>query len=91
LDPENGVLMRFQIIWSEPAAEQLRKLDRQLAKRIFRKVSELQEDPYRYVTKLVGSPNYRLRVGDYRVVLDIQGSILVILVLKVGHRREIYK
>jgi len=83
--------MRFQIIWSEPATEQLRKLDRQLAKRIFRKVLELEEDPFRYVTKLVGSPNYRLRVGDHRVILDIQGNCLVILVLKVGHRREIYK
>jgi mRNA interferase RelE/StbE len=48
--------MRFQIIWSEPATEQLRKLDRQLAKRIFRKVSELHEDPFLHVTKLVGSP-----------------------------------
>ncbi|AAM03503.1 TPA: type II toxin-antitoxin system RelE/ParE family toxin [Methanosarcina acetivorans] len=83
--------MRFQIVWSKPAAEQLRKLDRPLAKRIFRKVSELQEDPFRYVTKLVGSPNYRLRIGDYGVILEIQGSLLVILVLKVGHRRDIYK
>jgi mRNA interferase RelE/StbE len=83
--------MRFQIIWSEPATEQLRKLDRQLAKRIFRKVSELNEDPFLHVTKLVGSPNYRLRIGDYRVILDIQGNCLVILVLRVGHRKNIYK
>ena len=83
--------MRFQIVWSEHAAEQLRKLDRPLAKLIFRKVMELQEGPFRYVTKLTGSPSYRLRVGDYRVILDIQGSNLVILVLKIGHRRNIYK
>ncbi|PAV14499.1 addiction module toxin RelE [Methanosarcina spelaei] len=83
--------MHYQIIWSEPAVNQLRKLDHQLAKRIFHKVSELKEDPFRYVTKLVGSPNYRLRVGDYRVILEIQGSCLKILVLKIGHRRDIYK
>lgn len=83
--------MHFQIIWSEPAAEQLRKLDRQLAKRIFHKVSELKEDPFHYVTKLVGSPNYRLRVGDYRVILEIQGSCLKILVLKIGHQKDIFK
>jgi mRNA interferase RelE/StbE len=83
--------MHYQIIWSEPAANQIRKLDRQLAKRIFHKVSELKEDPFRYVTKLVGSPNYRLRVGDYRVILEIQGSLLKILVLKIGHRKDIYK
>jgi mRNA interferase RelE/StbE len=83
--------MRFQIIWSDPATEQLRKLDRQLAKRIFRKVSELHEDPFPHVIKLIGSPNYRLRIGDYRVILDIQGNCLVILVLGVGHRKNIYK
>lgn len=83
--------MHYQIIWSEPAVNQLRKLDRQLAKSIFRKVSELKEDPFRYVTKLVGSPNYRLRVGDYRVILKIQGSCLKILVLKIGHRLGIYR
>lgn len=83
--------MRYQIIWSEPASEQLKKLDRQQAKRIFLKVSELQDDPFRYVTKLSGSSYYRLRVGGYRVILDIHRSCLVILVLKVGHRRKIYK
>lgn len=57
--------MHHQIVWVESTAEQLRKLDSHMAKRIFHKVSELKEDPFRYVTKLVGSPNYRLRVGDY--------------------------
>jgi len=38
----------------------------------------------------VNSPYYRLRVGDYRVILDIQEAILRILVLKVGHRESIY-
>jgi mRNA interferase RelE/StbE len=83
--------MHYQIVWSEPAADELRKLNRQLAKPIFHKVSELKEDPFRYVTKLVGSPTYGLRVGDYRVILEIQGSCLKILVLKIGHRRDIYK
>jgi mRNA interferase RelE/StbE len=83
--------MHYQIIWSEPAAEQLSKLGRQLAKRIFHKVSELKEEPFRYVAKLVGSPNYRLGVEDYRVILEIQGSCLKILVLKIGHRKDIYK
>ncbi|MDD3041501.1 MAG: type II toxin-antitoxin system RelE/ParE family toxin [Methanosarcinaceae archaeon] len=83
--------MRFQIIWSESAASQLKKLDHSVAKRIYRKVSELEENPYRYVTKLVGDSSYRLRVGDYRVILDIQGNHLSVLVLKIGHRKDIYK
>ncbi len=81
--------MAFQIIWSDPAIRQLKKLDRSVARRIFDKVGELTENPHRFVQKLVSSPYYRLRVGDYRVILDIQGDVLRILVLKVGHRASI--
>lgn len=82
--------MKFAIIWSESAARQLRKLDRTIARRIFEKVGDLREDPLRLVQKLVNSPYYRLRVGDYRVVLDVQRNFLRILVLKVGHRESVY-
>ncbi|MFA4955541.1 MAG: type II toxin-antitoxin system RelE/ParE family toxin [Candidatus Methanoperedens sp.] len=42
------------------------------------------------MTKLVGDPGYKLRVGDYRVIMDIDNKIIRILILKVGHRRNIY-
>ena len=64
--------MKFQIIWSEPAAKQLKKLDRSVAKRIFNKVSELENNPYRNVKKLVNFPYFRLRVGEYRVIINIK-------------------
>lgn len=83
--------MAFEIIWSDPAIRQLKKLDRSVARRIFDKVGELTENPHWFVQKLVNSPYYRLRVGDYRVILDIQRSLLRILVLKVGHRESIYE
>ena len=83
--------MPFQIIWSDAAARQLRKLDRTVARRIFEKVGDLAVDPHRHVQKLVNSPYYRLRVGDYRVILDIQENVLRILVLKVGHRESIHE
>jgi len=83
-------LTRFEIVWSVPALAQLKKLDRVIARRIFDQVSDLRENPFRRVRRLVNSPYYRLRVGDYRVILDIQGRLLRILVLKVGHRRGIY-
>lgn len=82
--------MPFEIIWSDSAIRQLKRLDRSIARRIFDKVGELAENPHRVVQKLVNSPYYRLRVGDYRVSLDIQGEVLRILVLKVGHRASIY-
>lgn len=83
--------MAFEIIWSDPAIRQLKKLDRSVARRIFDKVGELSENPNRLVQKLVNSPYYRLRVGDYRIILDVQGDVLRILVLKVGQRESVYE
>lgn len=83
--------MKFQIIWSEPASKELKKLDRSIAKRIFKKVTQLGENPLLFdVTKIVGEPYYRLRVGDYRVIFDIQNDKLRIIILKAGHRKNIY-
>ncbi len=82
--------MDFQIIWSESASKELKKLDRAVAKRIFKKVSLLRENPYHNVTKLVGVPFFRLRVGDFRIILKIKKDVLQVLVLKVGHRKSIY-
>jgi len=83
--------MAFEIIWSDSASRQLKKLDRTVARRVFDKVGELLEDRLRYIQKLVNSPYYRLRVGDYRVILDVQRGTLRILVLKVGHRESVYE
>jgi mRNA interferase RelE/StbE len=82
--------MAFEIIWSDSAIRQLKKLDRSVARRIFEKVGELEESPHRLVRKLVNSPYFRLRVGDYRVILEIQSDVLRILVLKVGPRESVY-
>ena len=82
--------MKFEIIWSYSAIKGLKKLARIISKRIFEKVSLLSEEPYRYVQKLVGSPFFKLRIGDYRVILEIKQHILQILVIKVGHRSKIY-
>ena len=47
--------------------------------------------PEAYLTKLVDDQGYKLRVGDYRVIVDLDSGKLLILVIKVGHRRNIYK
>lgn len=83
--------MVFEIIWSENAVIELKKIDRIVAKKIFLKVGSLRENPYRNVKKLAGLPYFRLRAGDYMIILDINEDILTVLVLKVGHRSKIYK
>ncbi|MFQ5553544.1 MAG: type II toxin-antitoxin system RelE/ParE family toxin [Thermoplasmata archaeon] len=82
--------MAFEIIWSDSATRQLKKIDRTVARRIFARVGDLQENPFPHVRRLVNSPYFRLRVGDYRVIMDIERDVLRILVLKVGHRESIY-
>lgn len=81
--------MVFEIIWSDSAVRQLKKLDRTVARRIFAKVGDLRENPFPHVRRLVNSPYYRLRVGDFRVIMDIERDVLRILVLKVGHRESV--
>ena len=83
--------MDYRIVWSIQASKQLESLDRSVAKRIHEKVGQLYQNPERYVEKIVRNPYYRLRVGDYRVILDIQNEIVRILILKVGHRSNVYE
>ncbi|KAF5422557.1 MAG: mRNA interferase RelE/StbE [Candidatus Methanomarinus sp.] len=83
--------MRFQIVWSESAANELRKMERTVSKHIFKKVSQLSENPFHNVTKLVDVPYFRLRVGDFCIIIDIQKNKLQVLIIKVGHRKSIYK
>ncbi len=82
--------MTFEIIWSEPAIRELKKIDRSIGKRIYDKITLLRDDPYHNVIKLVNFPYFRLRVGDYRVILDIKKNQLRILIIKIGHRKNIY-
>ncbi|MEX2684355.1 MAG: type II toxin-antitoxin system RelE/ParE family toxin [Candidatus Sigynarchaeota archaeon] len=82
----------FRIEWTEKAFKQLSRLPRVVAKTIYKCVGALVENPRgSNVKKLVGRPFYRLRVGDYRVIIDIKDQELVIMVLEVGHRKGIYK
>ena len=83
--------MPFEIIWSEKAVKELKKIERPIAKRIFNAITQLKEDPFHNIIKLTNSPYYRLRVGDFRIILDIQKNQLRILIIKVGHRKKIYK
>ena len=69
----------------------LKKLDRNIRERIIKTIKRSRIRPYSYVKKLVESPYYRLRVGDYRVIMDIKDNKLRILVIEIDHRKRIYK
>jgi len=58
--------------------------------RIIRTLERVCVRPRHYARRLVGSPYYRFRAGDYRIIIDIRERELLILVLLVGHRKQIY-
>ena len=81
----------YEIVFSEKAKKQFLKLEKDIQKRIIAPLDRIKIRPEAYITKLVGDTSYRLRVGDYRVIMDIDKGKLIILIIKVGHRRNIYK
>lgn len=83
--------MSYEIIFTDTSRKQFRKLEKDVQERIIKILERIRIRPESYVKKLIGDPGYRLRVGDYRVILDIQKSELIILVIKIGFRKNIYK
>lgn len=81
----------YEIIISGKAREQLRKLPDEIKQRIGHSLERIKIRPHHFVERLVGSNYYKLRVGEYRVILNIQDYKLIILVIELGHRKNIYK
>ncbi len=82
--------MPWTLIYSPNAVRQLRGLNEGVRVRIVRKLETLTDDPYLHVRRLRDSPLYSLRSGEYRVILSILPKKILICVVKVGHRRNIY-
>ena len=81
----------YEIIFSQTAETQLKKLDKEIQKRILAVLERIRIRPENYLKKLVNDPGFRLRIGDYRVIVDLEKTKLLILVIKIGHRSKIYQ
>ena len=82
----------YRIEWKRSAAKELRTLPRDVVLRIVEAVGRLAVHPFpQGVKKLVGSENtYRIREGSYRVVFTVTASSLVVEIIRVGHRKDVY-
>jgi mRNA interferase RelE/StbE len=69
----------------------LNKLDKETAKRIWNKIILSKENPHRYFERLVERTDYKLRVGDYRIIADISDESKTIQITLVGKRDIVYK
>ncbi len=83
----------FEIEWKHSAARELKKLPKDIVPRIIAAVEGLAADAYPSGTrKLEGAEHtYRIREGSYRVIYEVDSSGEVITIIKVGHRREVYR
>jgi mRNA interferase RelE/StbE len=81
----------YKIIFDNSAADFFRKLDNTEKKRIGKKIESLKENPHAGIPltgNLAGL--WKLRIGDYRAVYQVKNNELIILILKLGHRKNVY-
>ncbi|MFI5088454.1 MAG: type II toxin-antitoxin system RelE/ParE family toxin [Terriglobales bacterium] len=84
--------MRYSIEFVPSARRALAKLPLLMRKRIQVAIDDLADNPLPPgVKKLQGEDGYRIRVGDYRVIYEVEHVRLTILVIRIGHRREVYR
>ena len=82
----------MNISFVKSAEKELLKIDKNLAKRIFDKIHLLGNDPYGQSSeKLGGGKGYRIRIGDYRIVYTIDKTAKEITVIRIRHRRDVYR
>jgi mRNA interferase RelE/StbE len=84
--------LRYEVRFKPAAAKELAKLPADVLRRIAPRIDALASNPRPHgVEKLAGEDAWRIRVGDFRVVYTIEDRVLVVLVIHIGNRREVYK
>ena len=80
----------FQIEITETAKEFLKKLNKKDSEMILNKIYSIRENPFRYLKRLQGEKLWRLRIGDYKTIVDVIVSMNKIVVVRIGHRKNVY-
>ena len=85
--------MAYRIEFTPKAKRDFNALDKPIRTRLARRIDSLAENPFpQGIKKLAGEKDlYRLRVGDYRILYQVQGKRLVVLVVGIGHRGDVYR
>jgi len=83
----------YKVVWRASAERELRKLPREAITHLVELAATLTNDPFPHgAVKLAGAEHtWRVRSGDYRLIYSVAGGILVVEIVKVEHRREVYR
>ena len=82
----------FEIIFKQSVAKDLRQIPKKDVARILKRIDSLRAEPRPPgVEKLSGQEKYRIRQGVYRILYEIRNDELIVVVVKVGHRRDVYR
>ena len=83
--------MNFNIKWKPKPYKSLNQLPLNISKRIWKKVSSIKSNPFRYLEHFEGEDLYKLRIGDYRVLIDVDFDNKLLIVQVLDKRGRIYK
>ena len=86
--------MSYEVRFTPAADRQVDKLPRAVRPKIIARAEALADNPRPHGVKMLTNAaqgTYRVREGDYRIVYDIEDDVLLVLVVRVGHRREVYR
>jgi mRNA interferase RelE/StbE len=86
--------MTYSIVYTKQVVKTLQKMPVSIARSILQKIEQIAEDSFKSqlnVKKLQNREGYRLRVGDWRILYEVQQEKILILVLKIGLRKEVYR
>ncbi len=81
----------YEVVFDPVAIDFLNGLDKGVRERIFKKILSTKPNPFHYFERLEGRKDSKLRIGDYRVIADIDQNARKIRVTLIGHRKNIYK
>ena len=82
----------FKIIFKQSVAKDLRQIPKKDVARILKRIEALRAEPQPPgVEKLSGQDKYRIRQGVYRILYEILNNELIVVVVKIGHRRDVYR
>ena len=80
----------YEVIFEKRALRELAKLDVEARKRIWNKLQDCKLNSFRFFIKFIETRGFKLRIGDWRVIADIDRNVRKIIILKVGYRKNVY-